>query len=359
MFRDFIVNAGILIAFLSICYQIFGNTGLNPKLPLNLRLRIGLLFGIMGVALVELSVRLTNHLILDLRILPIFIASLYGGFIPGIISSIIIAIFRIFRFGYSLPALTASIATLILPLLTYPVLKHQKKLWKRWLFGISISVFTVSLNYVIFLPDLMNKILTTLIFYLISALVGYLLYFYVGFLEDYTLAFRKFRQEANRDFLTGLNNVRQFDTVYNNVIAAAKASDKKIALLFLDIDLFKKVNDTYGHREGDIVLKTLGEILLQCCRSIDIVSRNGGEEFSVILLDCEPAFAMEIAERIRLKVESTPFVLSDGFTINITISIGIACYPDKISESGILKEKADEALYAAKRSGRNKSVMSE
>lgn len=359
MLRAFVVNAGMLIAFLSICYQIFRNTGLNPEISLKLRLKAGLLFGIMGIILVEFSIRLTNHLILDLRIFPIFIATLYGGFVPGIISSIFIAVFRIFRFGYSFPALIASISTLILPLLTYPVLKKRKKLWKSWISGIAISVLTVSLNYIIFLPDFVDKISTTLLFYLISAVVGYLLYFYVGYLEDYTLAFRRYKQEANRDFLTGLNNVRQFDTVYNNVIDNAKTFDHKFALLFLDIDCFKKVNDTYGHKEGDMVLRTLGEILLQCCRSIDIVSRNGGEEFSVILLDCGPDFAMEIAERIRHKVEITPFVLSNAFTINITISIGIACYPDKISDLGLLKEKADEALYSAKRSGRNRAVMAE
>ncbi|WP_313559748.1 diguanylate cyclase [Ruminiclostridium cellobioparum] len=357
MFRDFVINSGMLIAFLSICYQIFRNTGLNPQLPIGLKIKMGLIFGIMGMVLVEFSVKLTNHLIVDLRILPILIACLYGGFIPGIFASSTIAVFRIIRFGFSVTAFAASISTFILPLLTYPLFRKQKQLWKKWIYGSIIFEFIISLNYAVFIDGMKNKILIITLFCSVTSLIAFLIYYYIGYLEAYTFAFRRYQQESKKDFLTGLNNARQFDAIYNNIIEKSKTDKRQISLLFLDIDFFKKVNDTYGHEDGDIVLKTLGDLLIHNCRDIDIVSRNGGEEFSVILPDCTSDLALEIAERLRKKVENTSFILSNGVIIKITISIGISSYPDKISNINILKEKADEALYSAKRAGRNRVVQ--
>ncbi len=359
MIRDLVINAGMLIAFLSICYHLFGNTGLGPKLPLKIQIRIGIFFGALGCILVEYAIRLTNGQIFDLRILAIFIASLYGGIIPGSISGAIIALFRLFRYGLSMPALISSISMLLLPLLMYPFFNMKKKMWQNWVSGILICELIVTLNYVLFMSDREELLFILLVFYLVTNLTSPLLYLYVKYLDEYTYAFRRFRLEAKRDFLTGLNNVRQFDSIYNDVIENTKSSGQKLSLLFIDIDFFKKVNDSYGHKEGDTVLKALGDILLQSCRSTDIVSRNGGEEFSAILLDCHWELAQEIAERLRRKVESTPFILSDGTSIKITVSVGIAAYPDKISELETLKEKADEALYIAKRTGRNKVILAE
>lgn len=357
MFRDLVINSGMLIAFISICYQLFSNTGFNPLLPTRLKVKAGMIFGCMGVILIEFSVKITNHLVMDLRILPIFIASLYGGFIPGLLASFIISAFRLFRFGFSIQSLIASISMFIIPFLICPFFKKQRKLWKNWIYGLSVSEIIVDLNYAVFITDLRYKLLIILVFSSVSSLIAFLLYYYIGYLEAFTSAFKRYKQESKRDFLTGLNNVRQFDVVYNSFIEKAKNVDCQFALLFLDIDFFKRVNDTYGHKEGDLVLKTLGTLLVQNCRETDVVSRNGGEEFSVLLPDCATGLALEIAERVRRKVENTPFILSDGVKINITISIGIASYPGKISDINLLKEKADEALYTAKQTGRNKVVL--
>ena len=146
--------------------------------------------------------------------------------------------------------------------------------------------------------------------------------------------------------------------MYNTVIDSVRQKRERVSLLYIDIDFFKKVNDNYGHKEGDIVLKKLGEILSKTCRDVDIVSRNGGEEFSVILVNCSPNMAVEIAERIRKTIEITPIYLSNNIKINITVSIGISSYPDPINDLEILREKADEALYKAKHAGRNKVVLS-
>ncbi|WP_330602983.1 GGDEF domain-containing protein [Anaerosolibacter carboniphilus] len=106
-----------------------------------------------------------------------------------------------------------------------------------------------------------------------------------------------------------------------------------------------------------MVLKELGKILLKICRNFDIVSRNGGEEFSVMLIDCHPQQAISIAERIRSNVEQNAFILSNGKIISITVSIGIAIYPDTTLDLSRLIKEADNALYKAKQTGRNKVVL--
>ncbi|WP_419393118.1 GGDEF domain-containing protein [Cytobacillus praedii] len=148
--------------------------------------------------------------------------------------------------------------------------------------------------------------------------------------------------------------MRKFEEVFDHLIKDLQTNEQKLALLFIDIDFFKKVNDTYGHSEGDVVLKELGLRLQQSTRAFDIVSRNGGEEFTVLLLNCPLYRANELAERIRKNVEDNPFTLNSGEEINLTISVGVACYQETTIDPTQLIEDADKALYQAKQSGRNR-----
>jgi diguanylate cyclase len=154
--------------------------------------------------------------------------------------------------------------------------------------------------------------------------------------------------------LTGLNNVRKFDEVFNSLLNELNKSIQSFSLLYIDIDFFKKINDTYGHSEGDLVLKRLGTLLTVSTRNFDIVSRNGGEEFTILLPDTSVARAMDIAEHIRKTVENTEFPLSGGGVIKVTVSIGVASYKDTTDNPSMLIEDADKALYVAKKTGRNK-----
>ena len=140
----------------------------------------------------------------------------------------------------------------------------------------------------------------------------------------------------------------------NNFSQQTIRKGENLSLLYIDIDYFKKINDTYGHSSGDIVLKNLAIILRDTCRIFDIISRNGGEEFSVMLLDCTASHAFEIAERIRKNVETNKFHISYKDDICVTISIGVTTYPDITDNIDNLIENADTALYEAKRTGRNK-----
>ncbi len=155
--------------------------------------------------------------------------------------------------------------------------------------------------------------------------------------------------DIQTDALTGLANRRTFDLVINEQIY----DRTPFSLIFLDIDFFKKVNDTYGHLVGDDVLRFLAYMMKELTRKGDLCFRYGGEEFAIIVPYGDRDTTIEIAERLRMKLEST--VCPTGETI--TISLGIAFYPEHGQNSDEIISAADEALYISKSEGRNKTTL--
>lgn len=163
---------------------------------------------------------------------------------------------------------------------------------------------------------------------------------------------------SQRDALTGLANRRYFASVLDREIDRVARSGESALLLMVDIDFFKRVNDTHGHAAGDIVIKEVARRLLQCVRPMDTVARYGGEEFAVVLPDCPASFATIVTERIRLAIEREPVEISPGLLISTTISIGGAFAPGWIrSSSSLWVERADLQLYSAKTQGRNRTNL--
>lgn len=163
-----------------------------------------------------------------------------------------------------------------------------------------------------------------------------------------------------RDPLTGLSNRRHFNHLLNREIESVARSGESVLLLMLDIDHFKQVNDTYGHHAGDLVLQAVSKCLQACVRPMDTVSRLGGEEFSVILPNCPATFGPVVAERIREAVAGLVITASLSETIRITISIGGAYAPEWVrSTIELWTERADQQLYRAKSSGRNRVFIEE
>ncbi len=163
---------------------------------------------------------------------------------------------------------------------------------------------------------------------------------------------------SSRDPLTGLPNRRQFElTITREIDRVARAGEAALVLL-LDIDHFKKVNDTYGHAAGDEVIRSVGASLVDCVRPMDTVARVGGEEFAIILPNCPPAFGYTVAERIRMKVLRRPVPVAAGVEVSVTISIGGAFAPQWVRSSATLwMERADQQLYRAKAEGRNRACL--
>lgn len=159
---------------------------------------------------------------------------------------------------------------------------------------------------------------------------------------------------AVTDALTGLYNRHYLDTHLANMVQSALDNNKPLALMIMDMDHFKQVNDTHGHDAGDMVLKQLAGIIINTVRSSDLAARFGGEEFIVLMPETDEQAALTTASRLREQVEATPFKINaQGETISKTISIGVATLRpsgDKVEE---LVKRADTALYEAKDGGRN------
>jgi diguanylate cyclase (GGDEF)-like protein len=163
--------------------------------------------------------------------------------------------------------------------------------------------------------------------------------------------------EARVDALTGLNNRRVFDRRLEEEHRRAKRYSKPYALLMLDIDHFKRVNDDYGHSAGDAVLAALSRILALQVRDVDTVARYGGEEFAVIFPEISGGAAKEVGERMRRAIENKPFTLPDGRQVGVTVSIGISCFPNCAADAQQAVNTADQALYMAKQAGRNRVLL--
>ncbi|MBI5612682.1 MAG: diguanylate cyclase, partial [Gammaproteobacteria bacterium] len=164
-------------------------------------------------------------------------------------------------------------------------------------------------------------------------------------------------REARIDVLTGLLNRRVFDRRLDEEQRRAQRYGKPYALMMIDIDRFKRINDSYGHPAGDAVLKTVGRVLMEQFRDVDIVARYGGEEFTVILPEISGGTAKAVAERVRQAIAGTPFTLPDGREIGVTVSIGVSCYPNCALDAATAVGTADQALYIAKQAGRNRVLL--
>ncbi|ACL62154.1 PleD family two-component system response regulator [Methylobacterium nodulans] len=162
---------------------------------------------------------------------------------------------------------------------------------------------------------------------------------------------------AVTDGLTGLHNRRYFDSHLAGLFREAVLRGRPIALLLLDIDRFKTINDGFGHDAGDEVLRQFADRIRAHTRGIDIVARFGGEEIVVVVPDAGLDGAQQVAERIRERIEAAPFTIHGGTrTIDVTVSVGVAVrHPDDAGPADLLK-RADVALYQAKQEGRNRVV---
>ncbi|WP_043931478.1 GGDEF domain-containing protein [Bacillus sp. EB01] len=354
MYKDIIANIAIIIASLAVAGQLFKMESM--KVNLKTKLLGGIAGGLLGSILMFYSVKVAEHTIIDIRNFAIIIVVLYGGLSSGLVAAVIITAIRFLVFGINPSSLTALFVMVILSFLgSYLGKKQSMPAFVKFniLNLANILLFCTAITILVKDQSLGEQIYLS---YSVVCLVGGFGIFYVTeYIARSNENYRKLREMASKDFLTGLNNVRQFDEVWNREAFAAKQTGEPLSLLIMDIDYFKSINDKYGHPDGDKILKQLGEILADVSRlKGGTAARNGGEEFSIILPGAAMLEAKQVAEEVRARVLGHDFEISDRKKIKITVSIGVGSFPDSIEDIDRLIKKADDHLYLAKNTGRNR-----
>lgn len=160
--------------------------------------------------------------------------------------------------------------------------------------------------------------------------------------------------QAHIDYLTGVHNRRYFMERAEHELRRVNRNGNHLSILMLDIDHFKLINDRYGHKVGDLVLKMLAEVCQAALRDIDILARMGGEEFAVLLPETESSLAVDVARRLQDSISKARLPLEGELAIKIQVSIGVASMTSPYDNIDILLHRADTALYEAKNTGRNR-----
>ena len=164
---------------------------------------------------------------------------------------------------------------------------------------------------------------------------------------------RRLEELSLTDSLTGIRNRRAFDERLEEAFEHARRYDRPLSLVVLDVDLFKQINDAYGHDTGDAVLRGVAHLVVSCSRATDFVARIGGEEFAIILPETPLFEAMQFAEKIRARIATTRVA-----GLDVTVSLGVAnAMHSKVRNTSELFHAADQALYRAKANGRNRTEM--
>jgi diguanylate cyclase len=351
MIRCILVDLAILV---SCFYALFLTFRMNKKMrfffkryPRIFKGLFGLFCGASGVLLSYFPLTI-DGVVFDLACIFLMFAGLYDGVISLAFCSVVLILKSILMYGFSNVTALNNISILLMAAVTFLASRIKLSNCRKW-FLCTICFLPPALLG--FLPA-DNAFLTFTFFALFFLPFSALSYCIISSQQSTDVLLQRLRKESTRDYLTGLNNVRRFDEMFNLAVRNARKLNQNLSLLMCDIDFFKKINDQYGHQNGDAILIQLSRILQKNFPHC-VISRNGGEEFTVILRNHDEMQALAAAEGLRAAVEKNRFALVEGSFINITVSIGVAsCCPGGGDER--LLERADIALYTAKRGGRNK-----
>ncbi|MEY2302404.1 GGDEF domain-containing protein [Bacillus tropicus] len=345
MLSDLFVNTTIILSFIFIGGQLLRDKPLKEEFSFWQKCVVGIFTGILSVLLMHFGVHIGN-IMLDLRYLAVILAIIIGGPIASSITVTIILITRLFLTEYSLASELACYTIVLIGVGIIFIWRMKASIFIRWIwFNVySLSILIVPLS-------MLFKDMSIVALYLVcSSVAAYITFISANYVLQSNELFQKMKQYATIDALTGLGNVRQFDLEMNRHISNKRTKNDSLCLLFIDIDHFKSVNDTYGHPAGDEVLKQIGCILREISPFPDLAFRKGGEEFALLIPQKGLAYGMHMGEQVRAAVEKHSFQLLDGTKIKITVSVGISVY-EQSPEQFI--QAADDALYYSKRNGRN------
>lgn len=353
--NNFFINLLLLISVIFVGGHLSKDTPSECHNKIIMKILLGFAGGALAIGMMIYTINIVGtRTLIDLRIIALMLVYYIGGLLPSIITGIITILFRTLYYGFSESSIVA-ISQIVILIILYSIISRLKLSdVKKWItmFLVSMVVLLSSLYYLLFdVENVFGILIGDTFASAIAAILAYYLFIYVKSSNE---LYRRYKNEATKDFLTGLSNTRQFDLSFNSSVLNAKENGEKLSCLMVDIDHFKNVNDTYGHAVGDIVLRELAIILKSTCRVFDIVARVGGEEFCILLINCSEERAIEIGKRICDEVKRYKFDIGDNRYIGITVSVGVATYPDTIENSKMLLKQADESLYKSKQTGRDR-----
>lgn len=361
LINNLIANASLLLVGLYIISRLT-KLGVTTKLPLRRQVTISFLLAGLSIVITLHGVLWNAQADFQYGFVPIIMSALYFG-LPGVrityVASILVLPFILSETLLLITFLDYTLAASIAVAFLWFRERIKPARDIRIVNAISLGFISLfSLLNVSNYNQIETYVMTLLAFVTIGYSAGFLLHIVYGGIHKIQRSERlisKYKEAAFTDSLTGLGNRRRFEEEMKRVDEEVFNGTQDVALLFLDIDHFKSINDTYGHDAGDAILVELGNRLTKTARTDDMVCRNGGEEFSVLLADCTLSQGFVIGKRYLRQIAETPFLLPDGSFIDVTVSIGIASTSEsKIATSSQLIKKADVGLYVAKRSGRNR-----
>lgn len=354
MLFDLLLNFCILFTFAVLSYWPFQDT-VRADFPF-LKAHpyiIGVMSGLAGFILMETSVNLSDTMIVDSRHVVIVISGIFGGPIAPIISGVIIGLARIFMTDTVtgtglLGGLNVIIMGIVIGVLSFKYPMTFKNAPRYFYYATTQTVVLIA----ILIYQSTTNYLHIVYFILFSTFSFFTVLFILIELNEHFKKIRHTELLAETDYLTGLYNNRKFEQLTHSYITD---STKPFSMISIDIDHFKKVNDVYGHPIGDEILKELGTRLKNLVSPCEgYVTRNGGEQFVVLLPNSPPAMGLDLGERIRSSIAQSPFLITDNQQVTITVSVGVSSYPDNGMTIQALYSAADTAMYEAKAIGRNR-----
>ena len=179
----------------------------------------------------------------------------------------------------------------------------------------------------------------------------------VSAFNSWCTRFQTAQDLLHRDDLTDLYNYRYLDSCLDSEIKRVQRFQTNFSLLFIDLDSFKPINDSYGHLAGSQVLKQIADVLRMELRDVDSIFRYGGDEFVILLLEADSKKALGVAERLREKIATYDFLVGEKRIAHVTASIGVACCPEHGIDKESLLKLADDSMYRSKRGGKNRVVV--
>ena len=323
----------------------------------SVRILYGISLSILSWLLMQLTIEPAPGVLVDLRHIPVIVAAYFAGPLPTMIVTSVIILYR-FSINLNSSAYAAALFIILIAVGTSLLVKWLPIYSKRTF--TMVTVYATVLHGIVLIYVLAD---TGLLFDILSVVLpasfisSWLALVIIRDIRLTKQSMRTWQQTAQRDFLTGLHNFRAFTDHFDDLKQQTILQQHEVALITIDIDHFKHVNDTFGHEAGDEVLRQFASRLRDGVTDAGFISRNGGEEFSILVEQLTDAKVLALAEQLRERIATSPFQLSNGTQLPLTASFGVALFPKSTSEIQQLVTDADVALYHSKQNGRNRVTL--